>query len=100
MRYDNLITLHTVTYKDDSIGNQLEVLTNRDIFANKFTISRDEVLNAAKVDLKPAVAFQVHTLDYLGESTFDYNGTRYEVYRTNDAGENVTLYGQEARGNG
>lgn len=101
MRFNAVIYLTHVEIIEDGLGQQTKVLgTQRKVYANTFSISRAEFSAAGEVGLRGALAFQLNTLDYQDEEVVFYQQERFHVYRTNQAGDKVTLYLEKAVGDG
>lgn len=96
---DDVITLISNTFEDDSIGQQKPIELRRDVFCRVSAISRREWFDAGNSGLKPELMFSVFFGDYSGEKTVEYNGNRYTVYRTYRADpETVELYCERRTG--
>lgn len=96
---DDVITLISNTFEDDSIGQQKPIELRRDVFCRVSAISRREWFDAGHNGLKPELMFCVFFGDYSGEKTVEYNGERYTVYRTYRADqETVELYCERRTG--
>ena len=90
---DDVITLISNTFEDDSIGQQNPIELRRDVFCRVSAISRREWFDAGHNGMKPEIMFNVFYGDYNGEKNVEYNGCRFTVYRTYRADpETVELY--------
>ncbi|MCM3155004.1 phage head closure protein [Priestia megaterium] len=56
--------------------------TKRDVFANEKSIRGNEFYIASQSGYTLEVMFEVHSLDYEGESLVEYESKRYRVVRT------------------
>ena len=85
---DDVIKLLSTTITTDTNGNQIETLTERQVFCRVQSITRSEFYAAAQNDLHPDYIFRIsHFRDYHGEKLLkykDYTGTEkvYSVLRT------------------
>lgn len=91
MRHNQVIYLISAIITEDEIGNQIETLTERKVYANEFFISSSEFYNAAQTGLRPGKMFEVYSFEYVGESRLKHNGTTYRIIRTEARGEKTRL---------
>lgn len=92
MRYDQTIYLSTTNYTVDELKQQIKSYSFRKVFANKYTINKAEFSAAGQLGLKAEFAFNIRTIEYSGEEFVAYEYQLYHVYRTQEAGERITLY--------
>lgn len=82
--YDSVITLkkqNSVTY--DTYGNEVITYTDRVVFAMPRGVYNAEFYNAAQAGLHPSITFDLaNKADYDGEKLLSWNGTLYNVIRT------------------
>lgn len=91
--YDDVLTLIAETFSEDEIGQQKAVETRREVFCRVGQISRTEWFNGGRNGLKPEMMFEIFHVDYAGEKSVEFKGSRYTVYRTySPNSENVELY--------
>jgi len=94
-----IITLLSHTYTKDSIGQQIETETRKDVYAKIGSVTGTEWHNAGKNNINPSYRFVMFLYDYNDEEVIEYNGQRYGVYRTymtdNDM---IELYVQKKAG--
>lgn len=79
---------------------EVEVKTERVVFANKRSVSQSEFFSAGQNGLKPQYVFDIRLSEYNKEKELVYNSKTYTVYRTFEKGENIELYCEERVGNG
>lgn len=90
--FKDVIQLVTVTIELDALRQEIEVPSEREVFANKRSVSQSEFFNAGQSGLKPQYLFEIRLSEYAGEDQLIFNGTLYSIYRTYEKGENVELY--------
>lgn len=92
LRLDQAVYLikMTVSGKDD-IGNQIEVPTERLVFAEELSVGSGEFYNAAVAGLRPEKRLEMYTREYLGEAKLKHNDLTYRIIRTEGRGEKVRL---------
>lgn len=100
MRHNQVIYLISAAITDDTIGNQIETLTERKVFANEFSVSSGEFYNAALTGLRPGKAFEIYVFEYLGEDRMKHNNATYRIIRTQGKGEKITLVGERVAADG
>lgn len=88
----DILTLITQTITTDAYGNEVVQETERSVYCEVNSISQNEFFAAADTELNPEYRFTVFFGDYNGEDVVKYNGSRYAVYRTYRAGDNLELY--------
>jgi SPP1 family predicted phage head-tail adaptor len=67
-------------------------LDDREVFAERVSVSQSEFFNAGQQDLKPEYCFKVVNGEYNGEDRLTYEGTVYAIYRTYEKGDKIELY--------
>lgn len=68
-------------------------------YAEVTSVTLTEMLQAAQLDLKPALRFRVFEYDYHGEKYLLYNNQLYAIYRVyRDKNEIAELYVEEKVG--
>ena len=95
MRYDEVLTLIGISYTQDELLQPVENYTKRKVYANAFTVGRDEFSMAGQVGLRADLAFQVNSIDYSGEEAVEHSGQLYKVYRVAVSGDRTTIYLQK-----
>lgn len=91
MRFKDVIYLINVTVTEDEIGNQIETLTERMVYANEYSVSSNEYYNAAMTGLRPAKTFEIYSFEYGGEDRLKHNGITYRIIRAETRGEKTKL---------
>ena len=91
MRHNQVINLISVTITEDDIGNQLETPTERQVFANEFSVSSAEFYNAAVAGLRLGKVFEIYSFEYQNESKLKHNGITYHIIRTDTRGEKTRI---------
>jgi len=87
--YNDVITLLTITEAPDTIGDIVETITKKDVFAEVRSIGMKESYEALAVGLKPEMAFVIADYyDYNDQEFIEYNLARYKVLRTYRKGSN------------
>lgn len=82
--YDSMATLYkqnTASY--DAYGNEVLTYTTTDVFVMPRGVYSSEFYNAAQAGLHPSITFELtHKDDYSGERLIEWNGTMYNIIRT------------------
>lgn len=90
-RWSDVINLVTETYTENDMGDTVVLETYVQVFASKKSIRQSEFYQAQATGLKPAIAFDVRSMEYNDEEKIQYNSKTYNVIRTYDKGEFVEL---------
>ena len=90
MDRSRVLTLISVSYTEDSIGQQVPQETPRDVFCNVSSVSASEFFDAGRAGLNPEYRATMFVHDYNGEEIVELDGVRYGVYRTY-LGRNETI---------
>jgi SPP1 family predicted phage head-tail adaptor len=99
VRYDQVISLVTLTYTKDELQQQVSVATSREVFANEFTLSAAEFYEAGRAGMKPEREFEIRAEDYEDEALAEVGGVAYQVVRTIRKGQWVRLVLERKVGN-
>ncbi len=91
MRHNQIIKLISITVAEDAIGNQVETPTERQVFANEFSVGSSEFYNAAVTGLKPEKMFEIYSWEYKGEGKLKHDGVTYRIIRTEARGDKARL---------
>lgn len=91
MRFSESAYLIDQTYKEDDIGQDTPVETERKVFVNPFSIGSEEYYGAAQAGLRPECELQMRTDEYNGEKYLRFRDKRLKVERTRDGGEYIRL---------
>lgn len=93
------ISLHTVTYTTDSLGQKIPTVVLKPIFAIVHSVSQSEFFNAGQVGLKPEKVFDVLITEYDGETELTFNNEVYSIYRVYERDDaRVELYAEKRVG--
>ena len=101
---DDVIKLLSSTYTTDEYGNQIESVTERQVFCDVRSVGRTEFYQAAQADMHPQYIFSIsHYKDYLGEKELlytDWTGKekRYTITRTYRTDDRIDLTAEERIG--
>ena len=82
MDRSNVITLINSTYEQDDNGIWQEHLTEREVFCQVQSVSRNEFFEGGRLGMRPEYKFTMFAYDYEEEPLVRYNGKSYSVYRT------------------
>lgn len=94
-----VITLVGETYTTDGIGQQIVTPIATDVYAQVESVSGTEWHDAGRNGIRPSYRFVMFLYDYNDETTIEYNGKSYSVYRTFiRKDDNIELYVQERGG--
>ena len=76
------ITLRKLTETQDRYGVWRESWTEREVFAQVDSVTRDEFFEAGRNGLNPDFRMSMFFGDYDGETEVVYAGKTYAIYRT------------------
>jgi len=81
--YDSVATLKTYgTPAYDEYGNEVQNITETEVFVQPRGVYQAEFYNAAQLGLKPSLTlFLTNRDDYSGQKILDFEGTEYNVIR-------------------
>lgn len=95
-----MITLVKSTYTMDEIGQQVETIATREVFAQVGSVYGAEWHRAGLNGIKPSYKFTMYDFEYNEEPTVIYEGIEYSVYRTYlSKNETIELYVEKKAGN-
>lgn len=81
--YNDVITLLTITEAENDIGDLVETITKKEVYAQVRSIGMKEKYEAFAVGLKPELTFVLADYyDYDDQEFIEYNSVRYSVLRT------------------
>ena len=82
--YDSVATLKAYgTPSYDEYGNEVQTVTESEIFVMPRGVYNAEFYNAAQAGLHPSITFELtNRADYHGEKLIEWEGKEYEVIRT------------------
>jgi len=90
--FKDVIKLVSVEIAKDELRQEIQSKTEREVFANKRSVSQSEFFNAGLGGMKAQYAFDIRLVDYEGENSLIFNEREYSIYRTFEKGENIELY--------
>lgn len=79
---NELVSLKSVTTTVDEIGDTIQTVVWKEIFAEKKSIKQSEFYQAQSVGIKPEITFVIHPSEYENELEVKYNDKIYKVIRT------------------
>lgn len=82
MLFKDVLELITVTPATDSEGLPAPVKSYRKVFANAKSVRASEFYQAAAVNLRPAIVFEMMAIDYQAEQVLRFNNREYSIIRT------------------
>lgn len=94
----DVLTLISQTYTLDDYGNNVANETKFDVLCEVDSITQSEFYAAANTELNPEYRFRVFFGDYDGQYVVEYDGNRYEIYRTFRSGDYMELYAERKVG--
>ena len=81
--YNDVISLLTITQTVNEIGDTVESITKKEVFAAVRSAGMKETYEALNVGLKPEMVFVLADYyDYDDQEHIEYNSIRYKVLRT------------------
>ncbi|AJD92032.1 hypothetical protein JMA_27150 [Jeotgalibacillus malaysiensis] len=91
MRFNDVVNLLTVEVTYDDLGNPVDAKTERQVFANRMSVSTTEFYGDASNSLRPEKRFEVRTADYQDETELKHEGITYRISRTEYRGDFTRL---------
>ena len=88
----DVIGLISVAKAKDEYGVIRETETEKEVYCDVQSVTRQEFFDGGRNGLNPAYVFIVFAADYSGEETVSFRGNRYGVYRTYENGDYMELY--------
>lgn len=85
----NLINLEN---KQDDIGNWIAKENTKQVFCEKSSVFQNEFYKAGVLGYKAELKLKLWKSDYNSETVVEFDGTRYDVYRTYINGDFIELY--------
>lgn len=82
MTKDDELTLISVSYDENDIGDMIPMETRTTVLCDVLSVTRAEHYSAAANGLKPSLVFAVNKFEYNGQKEVEYEGKRYNVDRT------------------
>jgi len=81
MLFRDVINLVSVTIVENDMGDLVETLTTRQVFADKKSVRQNEFYQAAATGLRPELMFVVRTIEYNQEPKLEFNSKTYTIIR-------------------
>lgn len=78
---NSLIELGTLRVIEDDLRQQKRVPVYRTLYAEELPVRMSEFHAAAQHGLKPACAYRIWSVEYMGELLLRVDGQVYDVYR-------------------
>ncbi|MEK5081150.1 phage head-tail adapter protein [Solibacillus sp. FSL W7-1436] len=92
--FKDVIQLVGYSIELDEMMQEVKTPYERQVFANKRSVSQTEFFNGGQGGLKPQYQFEIRLSEFNGESELVHEGKTYSVYRTYENGENIELYSE------
>ena len=92
MKRVNKVTLISQAHSTDEIGQPTTVETASSVICTVLEVTRAEWVAAQQKSLSPSACLSVFFRDFQGQKLAEYEGRRYEIYRTYQKGDYVELY--------
>lgn len=86
------VTLVGQTKTSDDIGQQIGSDTTQTVYCTVLSVTRTEWTAAHQRSVSPAYCLKVFFKDYNGEEIAEFEGKRYEIYRTYAKYDYIELY--------
>lgn len=81
--YNDVITLLSIATTTNEVGDTVETITSKEVFAQVRSVGMKESYEALAVGLKPELAFVLADYyDYDDQEYIEHNSVRYRVLRT------------------
>lgn len=81
--YNDVITLLSIATTTNEVGDTVETITSKEVFAQVRSVGMKESYEALAVGLKPELEFVLADYyDYDDQEFIEYNSVRYRVLRT------------------
>lgn len=83
-----LISLITNTKAVNALGDAVltPTKTERQVYADLYSVGQSEFYQAAATGLKPEIKFEIMAIEYQNESQLEYNSKIYNIIRTYNKG--------------
>lgn len=79
---DAVCTLISITTSQDDLGFPTATESSYETFCKVDSVTRAEFFNAGKFGLVPEYVFTINAVEYDGQPYVEYEGKRYNIYRT------------------
>lgn len=84
MLFRDVLSLISVVYSVNDIGNNVEAETTKTVFCDKQSIRQSEFYQAAATGLRPEIMFVIRSIDYDNEPRLEFKSKKYTIIRTYD----------------
>ena len=85
--------------QEDQFGVLTPIFSKRLVYANVVSVGQREFFEGGRAGLNPEFKMTMFAFDYAGESTLEYMGRQFDIYRTFQNGtDTVELYVQRKQG--
>jgi len=91
MRHNDVIHLISITTEYDGIGNPIETMQERQVFANRMRVTTKERYEAGVQGLKPSKRFEIYSFEYNEETKLKHEDIIYHIVDVDERGEKVHL---------
>lgn len=99
MDRSNIVRLIGDTYTQDSNGIWQSTPTERQVFCQVNSVTRNEFFEGGRNGLNPEFRVTMFRYDYQGERVLRYQGNTYSIYRTyNNRDDTIELYVERTGG--
>lgn len=82
MDRSDVIKLIAKSSTKDAAGIHHDIEVSKEVFCNTESIGSAEFFRAGANGLRAEFRFTIFAYDYSGETTVEYDGIRYSIYRT------------------
>lgn len=80
--FSEVIKLLSITKVRNAAGDLIPKTVPREIYADKKSVRQSEVYQAAALDLKPEIVFEVWEFEYQDEEELEFEEKKYKIIRT------------------
>ena len=91
MYFSDKINLVTITVTENSMGDMVESVTKKEVFANKKSVRQSEFYQSAATGMRPELMFEVWTDEYSGQPRIEFGSIAYTVIRAYEKNEITEL---------
>lgn len=90
MLFREVINLISITIVENDMGDQIETLVKRQVFADKKGVRQNEFYQAQATGLRPELMFVVRNIEYEQEPKLEYNSKMFTIIRVYDKDGELT----------
>lgn len=91
VRHNDVVLLLSKKVEYDELGNAIETVKERMVYANEMSVSMQEFYEAGKQGIRPEKQFEIYTYEYAGESQLKHNGLIYNIIRAQSKGDKTRI---------